>query len=156
MTDSIKKLKIAFVCVGNASRSQMAEGFARFYSRQIKNWEIEAYSAGTHIAGYVMPETIKVMKEAGIDISEQYPKTLYKIPSEHDLLFTMGCNVDCPYIPAKYRQDWGLDDPVGMTLEFYRKTRDRIHLKVKSLLKIIEGSKDINEVIHKLRKSKIF
>ncbi len=151
------KLLIAFICVGNSCRSQMAEGFARYYyenlknnpneTKNLKNWQIEIYSAGTNPAGIVMPQAVKVMKEIGIDISRQYSKNLEEIPPIVDLVFTMGCNVDCPYLPSKLRQDWGLDDPVGMSLNFYREVRDKIQLKVKTLFEIIDNSKNIDEII---------
>ncbi|AYO31719.1 arsenate reductase ArsC [Biomaibacter acetigenes] len=102
-------LKVGFICVGNSCRSQMAEGFARKYGKDV----IEAFSAGTHPASEIDPNAVAVMKEKGIDLSEQYPKLLKDIPSELDILITMGCNVECTFVPCKIREDWGLDDPVG-------------------------------------------
>jgi arsenate reductase len=87
----------------------MAEGFARKYGKDV----IEAFSAGTHPASEIDPNAVAVMKEKGIDLSEQYPKLLKDIPSELDILITMGCNVECPFVPCKIKEDWGLDDPVG-------------------------------------------
>src|SRR6056297_3146234 len=125
------KYKVAFVCVGNSCRSQMAEGFAKEYASDI----FEVYSAGTDPSNEVKPNAVKVMKEVGIDISNQYPKLLKEIPNELDILITMGCGVKCPYIPCKMREDWGLDDPDGQPIEFFRETRDIIENKVKELIK---------------------
>jgi arsenate reductase len=153
------KLGMAFICVGNSCRSQMAEGFAKLYaeklSRQAANaYEIEIYSAGTHPAERVVPEAVQVMKEKGIDISTQYPKTLKEIPEGFDLVFTMGCNVNCPFLPSRFRQDWGLDDPVGKPAGFYRIVRDKIGKKMEVLFDIIRESEDKDEVIEKLKGKK--
>ncbi len=128
------KYKVAFVCVGNSCRSQMAEGFARENDGGV----LEVYSAGTEPADQVKPNAIKVMEEVGIDISKQYPKLLQDIPAELDILITMGCGVECPFIPCKLREDWGLDDPVGKPLEVFRETRDIIEKKVKELIEKVK------------------
>ncbi len=122
--------KVAFVCVGNSCRSQIAEGYAKEYGGDV----LEVYSAGTDPADQVKSNAIKVMEEVGIDISEQYPKLLEDIPAELDILITMGCGVECPFIPCKMREDWGLDDPVGKPVEIFRETRDIIKRKVKELI----------------------
>jgi arsenate reductase len=124
------KLKAAFVCVGNSCRSQMAEGFAKVYGKDV----LEAYSAGTEPAPEINPNAVLVMKEKGIDLTGQHPKLLEDIPSDVDILVTMGCNVECPYIPCKIREDWGLDDPAGKPIEEFRKTRDIIEEKMKALI----------------------
>ncbi|HLV09009.1 MAG TPA: arsenate reductase ArsC [Halanaerobiales bacterium] len=134
------KYKVAFVCVGNSCRSQMAEGFAREYGADL----LEVYSAGTDPAERVNPDAIKVMEEAGIDISEQHPKLLKDLPDKLDFLITMGCGVECPFIPCKIREDWGLDDPVGKPLEVFRETRDIIANRVKELINRVK--KDISLV----------
>lgn len=144
-------IKIAFICVGNSCRSQMAEGFARHYLKKLAGFNIQIYSAGTHPAGFIMPLTVAAMEERGIDISDQYPKTISEIPADFDLVFTMGCNVDCPYLPSKFRSDWGLEDPVGKSIEFYRKTRDKIELKIRALTRIIKNSASLGEVIEGLK-----
>lgn len=113
-------LKIGFICIGNSCRSQMAEGFTKEYGSDI----LEVYSAGTEPA-----------EEVGIDISNQKPKLLEEIPSKLDILTTMGCGVKCPFIPCKFREDWGLDDPAGKPVKEFRKTRDIIEEKVKDLIK---------------------
>ncbi|MBF8435599.1 arsenate reductase ArsC [Halanaerobiaceae bacterium Z-7014] len=136
----MEKIKVGFICVGNSCRSQMAEGFARDYGGDI----LEVYSAGTDPAPEVKPNAVEAMAEKGIDISDQYPKLLKEIPGELDILITMGCNVECPYIPCKFREDWGLDDPAGHPIEVFRETRDIIEDKVKDLIeKVKTGELDL-------------
>ncbi|MBE0068439.1 arsenate reductase ArsC [Thermoanaerobacterium thermosaccharolyticum] len=130
------KVKVAFICVANSCRSQMAEGFAKHYGSDV----LEVYSAGTKLAERVNPNAVEVMKEVGIDISSHKPKLLDEIPSKVDILITMGCNVECPYIPCKLKEDWGLDDPDGKPLEEFRKTRDIIETKVKELIKRVKNN----------------
>jgi len=131
------KYKVAFVCIGNSCRSQIAEGFAKEYGSDV----LEVYSAGTDPADQVNANAVKVMKEQGIDISDQYPKLLKDIPAELDILITMGCGVECPFVPCKIREDWGLDDPVGKPIEVFRETRATIEKKVKELInKAREGN----------------
>ncbi len=125
------KYSVAFVCVGNSCRSQMAEGFAKYYGQDI----LEVYSAGTVPAGKVNHNAVKVMDEEGIDISSQNPKLLKDIPEKVDVLVTMGCEVECPYVHSKISMEWDLEDPVGKPLEFFRKIRDIIEMKVKELVK---------------------
>ncbi|RAK04210.1 arsenate reductase [Halanaerobium saccharolyticum] len=131
------KYKVAFVCVGNSCRSQMAEGFAREYAGDI----LDVYSAGTDPAPEVKPNAVKAMDEVEINISDQYPKLLADIPSELDVLITMGCGVECPFIPCKFREDWGLDDPAGEPMEMFRETREIIDTKVKQLIEKIKNDK---------------
>lgn len=131
------KVKVAFVCTGNSCRSQMAEGFAKYYGSDV----LEVYSAGTHPTEEINPNAIRAMEEIGINIKDQYPKTLDQIPSELDILITMGCGVVCPFIPNKFEEDWGLDDPAGKPIEEFRKTRDVIKEKVEQLIrKVKEGT----------------
>jgi len=131
------KLKVAFVCVHNSCRSQMAEGWAK----QLDHELFDVYSAGTENYPEVKPLAVKVMEEAGIDMSEHRPKLMTEIPDEVDLLITMGCNVVCPYLPNKYQTDWGLDDPSGGTIEDFRVTRDEIKTKVESLIQALKTGK---------------
>jgi len=136
------KVKVAFVCVHNSCRSQMAEGWAKHLGSDL----LEAYSAGTENYPEVKPLAVAVMEEAGVDMSEHHPKLLTDIPEELDLLITMGCNVVCPFVPNKHSEDWGLDDPSGGPIEDFRVTRDLIKQKVEQLIKriqtgVIEGLK---------------
>ncbi len=130
------KKKVAFVCTHNSCRSQMAEGWAR----ELAGDKMEIYSAGTENYPEVKPKAVEAMKNAGIDISNQYPKLLSDIPAELDYLITMGCGVECPYVPTRNRQDWGLEDPSGGTLEDFEKTRDIIKDKVINLIDEIKNN----------------
>ena len=84
----------------------MAEGFAKELGRGI----IKAYSAGTEDYPRVKPLAVAVMQETGINMSAHYPKLLSDIPKDIDIVITMGCGVECPNIPSKHREDWGLGD----------------------------------------------
>ena len=107
----------------------MAEGFANRHGKDF----FKVYSAGTHPAAMVSPDAVEVMREKDIDISIQYPKSLSEIPGELDILITMGCGVECPYLPAQFREDWGIEDPVGLPLSEFRRIRDIIEEKVMKL-----------------------
>ncbi|EEG78612.1 arsenate reductase ArsC [Dethiobacter alkaliphilus] len=128
------KKKVAFVCVHNSCRSQMAEGWAKKLGSHV----FDVYSAGTENYPEVKPGAVQVMEEAGIDMSGHYPKLLTDIPAGLDILITMGCNVECPFVPCKHREDWGLDDPSGGPIEGFRSTRDLIKAKVENLIKRVE------------------
>jgi len=124
------KKKAAFVCIHNSCRSQMAEGWAKYLGSDV----LDVYSAGTEEYHEVKPLAVKVMEEAGIDMSGHYPKLLTDIPEEIDILITMGCGVACPFVPCKHEEDWGLVDPSGGPVEEFRKTRDLIKEKVENLI----------------------
>ena len=126
----MKKYKVAFVCVHNSCRSQMAEGWAKKLGSDI----FEAYSAGTEDYPEVKPLVVEVMEEAGVDMSDHRPTLLTDIPEEIDLLITMGCNVQCPFVPNRYFTDWGIEDPSGGPIEDFRVTRDIIKEKVLNLI----------------------
>lgn len=126
-------IKVAFVCVHNSCRSQMAEG----YLRALSNDSVEVYSAGTENYPEVKPLAVKAMTLDGIDITSQKPETLEILPNDLDYLITMGCGVECPFVPTKHREDWGLDDPSGGPLEDYIVTRDLIKAKVIDLIQRI-------------------
>ncbi len=130
----MRKYKVAFVCVHNSCRSQMAEGWAKKLGGDV----LEAYSAGTENYPEVKPLAVQVMEEAGVDMSEHRPKLLSDIPKELDLLITMGCNVVCPFVPNQHEEDWGLDDPSGGPIEGFRETRDMIREKVELLIQRIK------------------
>ena len=124
------KTKVAFICVHNSCRSQMAEAFARHFASDI----LETYSAGTDEYPQVKPLAVEVMEEIGISMDNQYPKLLKDIPEEVDVLITMGCGVVCPFLPSKHEEDWGITDPSGGTIEDFRNARDLIEEKVKDLI----------------------
>ena len=124
-------VKILFVCVENSCRSQMAEGFARMYGKV----KIEVFSAGSRSSGKVNQTAVEVMKEIGIDIGKQGSKGFDALPyKEFDLLITMGCGDECPFVPAKKRIDWQIRDPKGQSIEVFREVRDLIKEKVLILL----------------------
>jgi protein-tyrosine-phosphatase len=114
----------------------MAEGWAKKLGSEV----FEAYSAGTESYPEVKSLAIKVMEEAGVDMSGHYPKLLSDIPAEVDILITMGCNVKCPHVPCRYKEDWGISDPSGGTVEDYRRTRDVIKERVEDLIKIVRNN----------------
>lgn len=125
---------VAFICVHNSCRSQMAEGFAKTLGQGV----LEVYSAGTEKYDKVKDKAIQVMDEVGIDISDQYPKLIEDIPEKVDFLITMGCNVVCPFIPNSHFEDWNLEDPSGGSLEDFRHTRDLIKEKVVDLIEKVK------------------
>ncbi len=128
------KKKVAFVCVHNSCRSQMAEG----WSKKLGSDVLEVYSAGTEEYPEVKPKAIEVMEEAGVDMTGHHPKLLSAIPEEVDILVTMGCNVVCPYWPNQHQEDWGLDDPSGGSVDAFRNTRDVIKKKVEELIRRVK------------------
>lgn len=122
--------KIAFVCVHNSCRSIMAEGWAK----ELGNDILEVYSAGTEVYPGPKPMALEVMKDAGVDMSYATSKLLSDIPKELDILVTMGCGVECPFVPTQHREDWGLDDPSGGPKDGFEFTRDIIKKKVIELI----------------------
>ncbi|MCC6273377.1 MAG: arsenate reductase ArsC [Deltaproteobacteria bacterium] len=122
---------ILFVCIGNACRSQMAEGLAR----HLGGGAVEAFSAGSRPAGFVAAGAIEVMKEIGVDISGQASKSVEAFRGQDfDVVVTMGCGDACPWVPAKRRLDWKIPDPIGQSPEFFRKVRGQIEGLVRDLL----------------------
>jgi len=128
------KIKVAFVCTHNSCRSQMAEGWAKKLGADV----LDAYSAGTEKYPEIKPLAVQVMNEAGVDISAQYPKLLADIPQELNYLITMGCGVECPYVPSATVEDWGIEDPSGKSAQDFRETRDILFEKVENLIKKIK------------------
>ena len=105
-----QKKKVAFICVHNSCRSQIAEALGKKFA----SGKYDFYSAGTEIKSQINQDAVRLMKELyGIDMEQtQHSKLLEDIPSV-DVVITMGCNVQCPFFPCEYREDWGLDDPTG-------------------------------------------
>lgn len=130
------KYNVAFVCVHNSARSQMAEALAKKLGEDLFN----SYSAGTEEYPEVKPLAVEVMEEIGISMDEHYPKLLTDIPSNIDVVITMGCEANCPFVPSKLEEDWGLDDPSGGTIEDFRKTRNIIEDKIKEFIQRIENN----------------
>ena len=131
------KYKIAFICVHNSCRSQMAEAWSKHLGSKI----FEAYSAGTEKYPEVKPHAVQVMEEAGVDMMGHKPKLIKDIPNQLDILITMGCNVTCPYIPNKHTEDWGIEDPSGKGIQAFRNARDEIRKKVQELIQRISEGK---------------
>lgn len=131
------KKKVAFICIHNSCRSQMAEGYMKKFGSEVA----DVYSAGTETYHEVKPKAVEAMKLDGVDISNQYPKLLEDIPEKLDILITMGCGVTCPQVPCTYRADWGLEDPSGGPIEDFILTRELIKEKI---LRLIEDIKSDN------------
>jgi len=122
--------RILFVCVENSNRSQMAEAFAHIHGGN----SVDAQSAGSKPSGLINPKAIRFMDELNYDLSKHASKSLDDIEGEFDAVITMGCGDNCPWVPAKLREDWGLNDPKNMDDEDYRAVRDEISRRVKKLL----------------------
>ena len=130
-----KKPVVAFVCVHNSCRSQMAEALGRYLAADV----FTSCSAGTETVPRINPDAVRLMKEIyGIDMKDQYSKTLDKLPPV-DVLITMGCNVQCPALPCQRREDWGLEDPTGKSDEEFRKVIAVIEEKVLALRESLKG-----------------
>ncbi|QLY29791.1 arsenate reductase ArsC [Nocardia huaxiensis] len=128
---SSQKPSVLFVCVHNAGRSQMAQGFLAHLAGDA----VEVRSAGTAPAGTLNPMAIEAMREIGIDITTQTPKLLTPDTVETStVVITMGCGDTCPYFPGVTYRDWKLDDPAGQTLDTVRRIRDDIEHHVRALL----------------------
>lgn len=125
-----EKPKVAFVCVHNSCRSQMAEALGKHLAGD----NFESYSAGTETKPQINQDAVRIIKQLyDIDMEkEQYSKLINDIP-EPDIVITMGCNVDCPYLPCKYREDWGLEDPTGKDDAEFIETARVIEDKVRDL-----------------------
>lgn len=122
--------RVLFVCVENSNRSQMAEAFAHLYGGD----QVEAFSAGSKPSGQINPKAIRFMAELGYDLSAHASKSLDQIEGEFDAVVTMGCGDNCPWVPAKRREDWALPDPKHMDDDGYRAVREEIAERVKTLL----------------------
>lgn len=124
--------KVAFICVHNSCRSQIAEALGKYYGAEI----FESYSAGTETKPQINQDAVRLMKKIyGIDMEKiQKSKLLSEIPNV-DIVITMGCNVNCPTLPCEFREDWGLDDPSGKSDEEFIKVIEIIDSKIKELVK---------------------
>lgn len=122
--------KVAFICVHNSCRSQIAEALCKHFAGDV----FECFSAGTETKPQINPDAVRLVKQRyGIDMEEtQYSKRLSEIPPV-DRVITMGCHVDCPSLPCKCREDWGLEDPTGKGDEVFIKVIDTIEEKVLAL-----------------------
>ncbi|OUQ37346.1 arsenate reductase ArsC [Faecalibacterium sp. An122] len=130
------KPKVAFVCVHNSCRSQIAEALGRHLAADVFN----SYSAGTETKPRINPDAVRLMKEIyGIDMEQtQCSKLLSELPPV-DVVITMGCNVQCPTLPCCRREDWGLEDPTGQSDEVFREVIARIHARILDLKAQLEA-----------------
>lgn len=123
---------VIFACVHNAGRSQMAAAFFNVLAEPV---QARALSAGTDPAARLHPEVIDAMREVGINLSAATPKRLTgEMAQGADLLVTMGCGDQCPYVPGLRLDDWPLDDPIGQSAERVREIRDEIRARVAALI----------------------
>ena len=120
------KPKVAFICVHNSCRSQIAEALGKHLAGD----EFDFYSAGTETKPQINQDAVRLMKELyGIDMEKtQHSKLLEDIPTV-DIVITMGCNVQCPFLPCKHREDWGLEDPTGKSDAEFESTIKQIEVK---------------------------
>lgn len=131
-------IKVAFICVHNSCRSQIAEALGKYLAGDV----FESYSAGTETKPQINQDAVRLMKELyNIDMEKtQSSKLLNEIPAV-DIIVTMGCNVNCPYIPSKHREDWGLSDPTGKSDEEYIKVINKIQEKVLDLAERVKNNR---------------
>lgn len=128
--------EVLFVCVHNAGRSQMAAALVKLRS----HGRIQVRSAGSAPASELNPTVVEAMAEAGIDLSEAFPKPLTdEALRTADVVITMGCGDACPIYPGKRYEDWKLDDPAGQDLETVRRIRDEIDARVQALVAELPG-----------------
>jgi len=122
---------VLFVCLHNAGRSQMSQTLFE----RAADGRHTALSAGTTPGDRVHPEVVEVMDELGLDVSDRKPQLLTReLAEQADVVVTMGCGDQCPFIPGKRYLDWDLPDPKGRPLDEVRRTRDEIARRVTALL----------------------
>ena len=124
------KPKVAFVCVHNSCRSQMAEALGKKLAGDV----FESYSGGTEVKDRINPDAVRMMQQLhGIDMEEtQYSKLVSQLP-QPDVVIYMGCNVSCPAFTAPYTENWGLEDPTGQSDEVFEETIQTIYNKILAL-----------------------
>lgn len=131
----MSKPKVAFICVHNSCRSQIAEALGKHLAADI----FESYSAGKELKDRINPDAVRLMKQLyGINMEQsQRPKLLEALPPV-DVVVTMGCNVECPYLPCKRREDWGLPDPTGKSDAEFISVMHTIKGKITDLAKSLK------------------
>ena len=123
--------RVAFICVHNSCRSQIAEALGRHLAADV----FESYSAGTERKDHINPDAVRLMKQIhhiDMEAEGQHSKLLSDLPPV-DVVITMGCNVQCPLLPCKWREDWGLEDPTGKPDAAFLETISRIEEKILDL-----------------------
>ena len=130
------RIKVAFVCVHNSCRSQMAEAISKVLAADV----YEAFSAGTETKPEINRDAVRTIKERyGVDMNQsQRSKLIEEIPPV-DIVVSMGCNVNCPFLPCRHREDWGLEDPTGKGPEAFEETAELIEEKVLDLKRRIQN-----------------
>ena len=133
----MEKKKVAFICVHNSCRSQIAEALGKHLAGDV----FESYSAGTETKPHINQDAVRLMKEIyGIDMEAdgQRSKLISEIP-EVDMAISMGCNVGCPFIGRGFDDNWGLEDPTGKSDEEFRLVISKIEEKIYELRRNISG-----------------
>ena len=132
----MNKSKVAFICVHNSCRSQIAEALGKHLASDV----FESYSAGTEVKQQINQEAVRLMKQLyEIEMEQiQYPKLLADMP-QVDIVVTMGCNVTCPFLPCKHREDWGLEDPSGKSDAEFKQTIQTIENRILDLMQRIQS-----------------
>ena len=123
--------KVAFICVHNSCRSQIAEALGRHLASDV----FESYSAGTETKPKINQDAVRLMKQVhhiDMEAEGQHSKLLTDLPAV-DVVVTMGCNVQCPFLPCQWREDWGLEDPTGKPDEEFLKTIRLVEEKILDL-----------------------
>ena len=130
------KPKVAFICVHNSCRSQIAEALGKALASDV----FESYSAGTETKPHINPDAVRLMKELyGIDMEKtQYSKLLSAIPAP-DIAISMGCNVGCPFIGRAFDENWGLDDPTGKSDEEFKRIIEAIRQNILDLKRRLQS-----------------
>ena len=129
-------VKVAFICVHNSCRSQIAEALGKHFAANV----FESFSAGTALKDRINPDAVRLMKQVyGIDMEQnQRPKLLQELPPI-DVVVTMGCHVDCPHLPCKHREDWGLPDPTGKSEAEFLSVIQSIEAKIFKLAETVQS-----------------
>ena len=129
----MKKKKVAFICIHNSCRSQIAEALGKYLAGDI----FESYSAGTEVKPQINQDAVRIMKELyGIDMEQngQHSKLISEIP-EPDIAISMGCDVGCPFIGRAFDDNWGLQDPTGQDDETFKMVIKEIEADIRKLRK---------------------
>lgn len=131
-----QKLKVAFICVHNSCRSQIAEALGKHLASDV----FDSYSAGTETKPQINQDAVRIMKvRYGIDMEiTQYSKLITDIPAP-DIAISMGCNVTCPFVGRPFDDDWGLEDPTGKQDEAFERTITEIERRILQLKAAIAG-----------------
>ena len=135
---SNRKPRVAFICVHNSCRSQIAEALGRHFAGDV----FESYSAGTETKPRINQDAVRLVKKIySLDMEKnQASKLLDALPKDIDIVVKMGCNVACPYLPSKHQEDWGLDDPTGKNDQEFEAVIAQIEQKVKGLAQKIKAN----------------